>query len=272
MSAAWRQLCPVYLFWLAGCVAACAQLPAEVPINKGAGRGNLLFVPIRFESGEELSFVVDTGSGRTLLDKSLESKLGKRLGTMTIQSWGTKSQHAVYAPPRLYLGGALLNTASNVAIFDFTQMSVNTGRPIKGMLSMDCLKHYCLQLDFEAGKLRFLDSSRLNSSELGKAFPVRFPSGERPFIAHTSLTGGSSTNCLIDTGFDVDGRVDGGTNKGRIRLQQCVWDGETYTNLIVGQGTNANILGLRFLARHLVTLDFPNRTMYLQRRSVGPLP
>ena len=49
-------------------------------------------------------------------------------------------------------------------------------------------------------------------------------------------------------------------------------DGDTYTNLVVGQGTNANILGLRFLARHLVTLDFPNRTMYLQRTSVRPLP
>ena len=31
-------------------------------------------------------------------------------------------------------------------------------------------------------------------------------------------------------------------------------------------------IGLRFLARHLVTLDFPKHTMYLQRQSIGPLP
>ncbi len=30
-------------------------------------------------------------------------------------------------------------------------------------------------------------------------------------------------------------------------------------------------MGIRFLARHLVTLDFPERTMYLKRTSIGPL-
>jgi hypothetical protein len=32
-----------------------------------------------------------------------------------------------------------------------------------------------------------------------------------------------------------------------------------------------NVIGLRFLARHLVTLNFPKRTMYLKRTSPGPL-
>jgi hypothetical protein len=30
-------------------------------------------------------------------------------------------------------------------------------------------------------------------------------------------------------------------------------------------------IGLRFLARHLVTLDFPRHTFYLKRTSIGPL-
>jgi hypothetical protein len=33
-----------------------------------------------------------------------------------------------------------------------------------------------------------------------------------------------------------------------------------------------NLIGLGFLARHLVTFDFPNRTLYLKQTSVGPLP
>ena len=32
------------------------------------------------------------------------------------------------------------------------------------------------------------------------------------------------------------------------------------------------MLGLRFLARHQVTFDFPQRTLYLQRQSAGPPP
>jgi hypothetical protein len=38
---------------------------------------------------------------------------------------------------------------------------------------------------------------------------------------------------------------------------------------LIGKGTD--LIGLRFLARHLVTFDFPNRRMYLKRTSTGPL-
>jgi hypothetical protein len=34
----------------------------------------------------------------------------------------------------------------------------------------------------------------------------------------------------------------------------------------------SDAIGLNFLARHLVTFDFPNHTLYLQRQSIGPLP
>jgi hypothetical protein len=68
-----------------------ATLPAEVPINPEAGRGGLLIVPVRLESGEEVPFLVDTGSG-SCLDKSLESKLGKPVGTDTVQSWGVQTK------------------------------------------------------------------------------------------------------------------------------------------------------------------------------------
>jgi Aspartyl protease len=252
------------------------QLPTAVSFNKGAGRGNLLFVPVRLAGGEELEFVVDTGSSQTLLDKSLEPKLGKRLGTVSMQHWGATDKLPVYAAPRIYLGGAQLMTGKTVAAYDFKTISSRVGRTISGMLSMDCLKYYCLQLDFEAGQMGFLDSSQLEPANLGKAFPVTFARGGRPFINHVSLAGGIGTNSLIDTGFDIDGRVEAeagiGTGRRMVRLRKCVWDGDTYTNLLVEKGENANLLGLRFLARHLVTLDFPNRTMYLLRQSPGPLP
>ena len=34
------------------------KLPADVKMNQNAGRGRLLIVPVRLESGEELPFVV----------------------------------------------------------------------------------------------------------------------------------------------------------------------------------------------------------------------
>jgi len=79
---------------------------------------------------------------------------------------------------------------------------------------MDILRHYCIQLDFEAGKMRFLDPDHLNTAELGKVFPLTL-NGDRPFIQHDSLLGGTSANPLIDTGFKTDGVVIMDALKGR---------------------------------------------------------
>src|SRR5207244_10946810 len=61
------------------------SLPADASLNKGAGRGDELYLTLRLETGEELLFVVDTGSPCTVFDKSLEPKLGKRLGTTKVK-------------------------------------------------------------------------------------------------------------------------------------------------------------------------------------------
>ena len=239
-------------------------------MNKDAGRGNLLFLPLRLENGEELPFVLDTGSALTILEKSLKSKLGERVGTDVTHMPGN-DQSDRYETPRLYLRGVPLMTESNVNTLDLKWLSKDVGRPIMGIVGFDCLKNYCIQLDFNAGKIRFLDSSHLDTKELGKAFQMTFASPDsRPFICHLGLAGGTSTNCQIDTGCNFDGWVEKSALEGH-HLPECNWHGQTYTNLNVAVGDNANVLGLTFLARHLVTLDFPNKMLYLKQTSVGPL-
>jgi hypothetical protein len=244
------------------------KLPAELAINHGAGRGSLLVVPVRLEGGEELPFVLDTGSSFTLLDKSLEPKLGKRAGTASVQSWGVTNEWPVFAAPRLYLGGAPLITGEQVVSHDCKEMRSDSGQPVMGMLGIDCLKHYCFQLDFAAGRIRFLEPEHVNATQLGKAFPIVWTGG-RPFVHHDGLVAGIGTDSLIDTGFDSDGVI-AELGPGTSYFAERVWGGATYTNLLLGTG--GNVLGLRFLARHLVTLDFLNGTMYLRQQSVGPLP
>ena len=160
-----------------------------------------------------------------------------------------------------------------------------------GILGMAHLRHYCIQLDFEAGKMRFLDPNDVNAAELGKAFPLAFSSeGQsereliRPFIHHSSLIEGKGADLLIDTGFNIDGgmkpglfrrevwKQKGDLTAGRTaQFRECVWDGETYTNLTIRTWPGSSLIGLRFLARHLVTFNFPKRTMYLKQTSIGPL-
>ncbi len=247
---------------------SASDLPADVLINPGAGRGALLFVPVRLESGEEMPFVLDTGSSGTLLDESLVSKLGDRVGTMSMQMWGKVTEHPTYASPRLFLGGAPLKTGRAITAFNCRQWRSDDGRPAMGMLSFDCLKHYCVQFDFQAGKMRFLDPARLDHKKLGKAFPITLRGG-RPFVLHSGLVEGKGTNTLIDTGYSTDGAIRELPFKNSY-VAERVWEDNRYANLVLGNG--GYVLGLRFLARHLVTLDFPNETMYLRRQSAGPLP
>ena len=257
-------------------------------MNKDAGRGSWLFVTLRLEDGEELPCFVDTGLTRTLLDTSLEPKLGRRLGTATLRQFGLTPEVGVYAAPKLYLGRTLLVTGSNIFTGKLNHPSSLSGRPILAVLGMDCLKHYRFQLDFEAGKMRFLERDQVDAAQVGKAFPLTYRWG-CPFIHLKSVIGGEITDLLIDTGYNNDGalnpelfrrkvrertlRVEGDAAEGKQRehawLPGCAWNGETYTNLILGN--ELDLLGLRFLARHLVTFDFPKRTMYLKKTSIGPL-
>lgn len=261
---------------------SCATKPAshsplftDATINQEAGRGGLLFVTLRLENGEELPFILDTGSPGTLFDKSLVPKLGRRmpLGTWTINTPGGKQKSGVYWRPKLYMGNTRLKTGSLVATFDFQQLSNQIGHPIMGILAMDCLKHYCIQLDFKDEKMRFVDGNHLDVANLGNPFPLKLSIFRQLFVHHANLVGGKSTKLLIDTGWSSDGGIERGALKGhgsgRVHLAECIWGGETYTNVIVENG--GNLIGLRFLARHLVTFDFPRRIMFLKQTSVGPL-
>src|ERR1700733_16293677 len=128
-------------------IIPASDLPADVTINKDAGRGNLLFVTLRLDDGENLPFVVDTGAESTLLDNSLEPQLGRRLGTVKANNWGHISDAGMFAAPKLSLGSTPLMTDRHIFTFDFKQLSSQTIRHVKGVLGMDCLKHYCIQLD-----------------------------------------------------------------------------------------------------------------------------
>ena len=275
------------------CLAAWSCLaagPADVPLHD-AGRGNWLIVTLRLEDGTKVPCVVDTGASATLIDNSLKSKLGEPLGTTTLDHWGHRENTQVYPMPKLRLENVQLETGTNIFTGSLKLMSLVARQTVRGILGMDCLHNYCIQLDFTAGEMRFLDPDHLDTTNLGRAYPLGYERN-RPVIHHTGLFGGTSTNALIDTGMMYDAQVEQVVVQGHslIRFRNfliehvpfarklhrhfiapaCTWDGGNYTNLKVDTGVYANVLGLRFLARHLVTFDFPHNVMYLKQVTSGP--
>jgi hypothetical protein len=256
------------------------NLPLETPINRAAGRGGLVFLRVRMQGRKEVNLAVDTGSPRTLFDQSLEPSLGRRLGTTTISIPAARTGGNVYRAPRMQLGNVPLLTGRWVAVMDLSKVGYPGG--LQGILGMDCLSHYCIQLDFESGKCRFLDPARINVEGRGKPLRlVRLRGG--CFAVDENLAGVKGAVSGIDTGCNFDGLLTpqlfqewtdhshSGNLSAYVHAPNARFVGATYTNLDLHVYT-CNVLGLSFLARHVVTLDFPNRMMYLKQISVGPLP
>ncbi len=266
-------------------------------MNQGAGREEDLIITLRLADGEKLPFLVDSGSPATLFDKSLEPKLGKRLDTGTLWDFGASQDLGVYVAPKLYLGNVLLTMAgTNVGTIDLRKLfshgndSVNTS--VMGILGMDILGNYCIQLDFAAGKMRFLNDERADKKDWGQLIPLNdIDSG--CFFINDNLAGAKGSGSVIDTGCDFCGWLTPElfpqwTNQTQlaspveVHSPDGVLQGEAYHNLDLNAtdkksalrnnaGTEFNGIGLRVLSQNLVTLDFPQRAIYLKRTSDDPL-
>jgi hypothetical protein len=274
---------------------AAPNLPAEVALDKDAGRGGWVKLKLRLESGEELPFVLDTGSPITILDKSLEPELGKRLGTRTREYayYGSKEM-GWYRAPKLYLGDVPMQTGERIFTDD---LAVIAGRSVKGILGMDCLRHYCVQMDFAERQMRFLDPKAQPTEDLGTAFPLTiifgvvfaradfFGAGKAYFRPDTGAIGGNDatlTPRLFRRELQKQKPIEQWQTPGSKGIRaasfsQGVFGGQSYSNLIFTawssgpwwkRGTDLN---LQFLARNLVTFNFPKRMMYLKQQSARPL-
>jgi hypothetical protein len=269
------------------------SLPADVAMNKTAGCGEQLFLKLHLKNGKDLRFVVDTGSPWTILDKSLEPELGKkRIGKRWLRyAWFQHAFGSKYKSPELYLGNTPLILGDSIATDDLKRRL--KAENFDGILGMDCLRHYCIQLDFAARKIRFLDPDNLQVGSLGKPFPLDYIwwdlSARMNFSGKDAWfrpdTGDYSDGTLESAVLErlqktqpsakvVEDKTVSGETMRQFYIPGLTLGGNTYTNLWFNKtshGPNNNILGLRFIARHLVTLNFPKRTMYLKQTSVGPL-
>jgi hypothetical protein len=127
-------------------------------MNKDAGRSQLIFITLQLEDGQELPCIIDTGCLVTILDQSLEPKLGKRCDTESTLALGVIHEVGIYKATKLYLGGTLLkHTGTNISTCDCKWLSTFCGRPVMGILGWDVLQQYCIQLDFASHRMRFLD-------------------------------------------------------------------------------------------------------------------
>jgi hypothetical protein len=199
-----------------------------------------------------------------------------------------------YRAPKLYLGDVPLQTGGRIFTDDLAAIA---GRSVKGILGMDSLRHYCLQMDFAERRMRFLDPKAKPTDNLGTALPLTIIFGV--VFAHADFFGAGKVYFRPDTGAIAGNdatltprlfrrelqkqktmeqwQTPGSKGMRAAAFSKSVFGGQIYTNLIFTEwnsgpwwkrGTDLN---LQFMARNLVTFNFPKRVMYLKQQSAGPL-
>ena len=103
------------------------------PVARG---GDVLMIPVRI-SGRNYQFLLDTGSTRTVCDKTLP--LGQPRGEMEIETPEGKVKLRGYDIPNAMIGKLRFKSLEPVLAMDLTSFREVAGRGIDGLLGLDFL-------------------------------------------------------------------------------------------------------------------------------------
>jgi len=257
-------------------IAPPVALPPTFPLSEFVADGMPIVINVTL--GERnIMVALDTGASTSTLDQSLP-------------------EAAVTSPIFLSAGGVAMPAIETFHARDLSLLRSIVDLPIMGILGMDVMRHYTIQLDFAAHQLRFLPAAAREPYP-GKMYPLlylRNVPAVRGTLTHASAQTPATWNyTIIDTGYSgtasfgpplfdfVSGR---GTLIGLMntlqmsgitasvvpqreaRFDQLTYGSETYHDLIVGRNDYiSNHWGLGFLSRHIATLDFVHDRIYMKR-------
>jgi hypothetical protein len=288
---------PTVTRWITGLLVICAAVAASQSLVRADGAppvgefeigkdGRFLIVPAAHD-GKELLCLVDTGASVSAFDVSLRDSLGEPRGHKLLKTPGGFVRREMFDWPDVRLGDSSLRSRQHVICLDLSDVRHATNSEIYGVIGMDILKSSLMQVDFDAGRLRFLKALPADRRPLGE--PVAMPHGEggtpqligrigaERFVRFVIDTGaqGNSVEAelfdeLADEGLVGTGRtfvsvtIAGELRGQRGRLSDLTIGPFTQRGLRVSR-INLSSVGLRYFSRFQTTFDFPAERVYLRR-------
>ncbi len=247
-----------------------------------------MFLPVRL-GAQTYQFVVDTGATLNVFDSSLRSQLGTQVDTVTIHATQDTIEMKRYLPPRARIGSLQLSEGA-VLCRDLISFREGTGCDVYGILGMDFLKKWIVTIDFDEGRLDFLSAKTKPIPEWGESIQFAYAMFDLRYIPATVGKKGSRCHFMVDTGCVHTGslkdmhftrfvesgkfRVTGQKRHGSItgihlvqvgRLSQLRVGGVQHKNLRLSRRASKSALGLGYLRRFRVTIDFPGDHLYLKK-------
>ena len=252
--------------------------------------GDAIVLPLTI-AGTHTLFDVDTGATFSLFDDSLQKLLKAHVATQTVDTDNGTIALEIYEPPPVQLGQSVLQMDGPIGCMELSMLREVHGRDSRGVLGMDCLKHYVMQCDFDAGKLTIWNSSKQPESDWGTAVPLFDRDDEVPNGLFVSIVVDRNPMLfLLDTDSDHiglksdviqslrrNGQLGTIANHGRARTiggEQTELKDYVVRTLALGPFQHRNLhcteskhnsISLSYLSRYRATFDFPRRTMYLNK-------
>lgn len=266
---------------------------AEFDIDQG---GAPLMIPAVI-SGKTYRLMLDTGAAFSVLHVAHRAALGQAVGKVDTETLAGEVEVDLFRVRNMQIGALTLAKFYDMSCIPLHAFKDAQGKTIDGLLGMDVLRDFVIEIDFDAGKLRFCKSA----VEAGRA--VRLSWDDQRDVAFWDRTpamlgmldgAARAENFLIDTGgigtnagslradvYDAllkSGRLAPASAApdeyvvhagGRIDLKRgrasgLSMGGYHHRQLLFLRVPDISSLGLGYFARYRVTFDFPNSIMYLR--------
>jgi hypothetical protein len=261
---------------LGGCVTDQDLLVSHLPDGvleefRVAADGDALLVPVSF-GRERHKFLLDTGAEATFCDVSLKANLedARKPGGQG-----------------LCLGKLRIGALPSIQAMDLGRFREVSGHEIEGILGMDALRRFVVQVDFDAGKVRFLRKVMPDS-----CVPVQLANKpEQAPCVVAQVAGLAKERFILDSGMvgygtgalkgdlfesltrdaklhplkmSLDESAAGKSAQRNGRVEFLSFGEFNHSDLIFAKQSE-NLLGINYLARYIVTFDFPSQTVYFKK-------
>lgn len=246
----------------------------------------MVLLPVRVGT-KDCQFLLDTGATVSFFDVSLRSCLGPRIDSARVESPHGNVELEVYSAPNARVGSLPL-TKGSVYCHDLTRCREASGYNVYGFVGVDFLKDWVITIDFDKGHLDILSPETAATSDWGEGMPFVWDANGLMCILAT-VGKGVCTPFRVDTGCAGTGDLEAtllsrliGSHEARVtddgkavdlsgthslsvaRLSHLSIGSFRHKNLRFMSGKR-NVLGLDYLSRYRVTIDFPNGRLYLAK-------
>ena len=249
--------------------------------------GRPLLIPLVW-NGKTFTFLLDTGTSRTTFDTSLTSELGKPIGRTTARTTTGTIGTDLFLCPDVTVDGLPLSSLESIAVVDLQPLRQATAEDIRGILGADFLQRFVVSIDFDQGLVQFHESltSQINVEETWLPMQVD-PSGRPHVIAtigqqgkemvllDTGATGGGTVRAELFDRLVDRGEIASCNNEIGLTAGGSFTQSSGYLSILqvdrfrpdsprVARHFESSV-GLDWLSRFQVAIDFPNRRVMLKR-------